>query len=79
MARQIDDFPPRKSIVVTPSKMAAYYASHAIDKEPHPLPGKCNWMLKVVCSIANMFQPFSEYTSTIIYPGYIRNLAVNIT
>jgi hypothetical protein len=34
---QIDDFPPKKSIVVTPSKMAAYYASHALEKEPHPL------------------------------------------
>ncbi|KAE9375394.1 hypothetical protein N431DRAFT_555828 [Stipitochalara longipes BDJ] len=33
----IDDFPPRKSIVVTPTKMAAYYASHALEKEPHPL------------------------------------------
>jgi hypothetical protein len=33
----IDDFPPRKSIVVTPSKMAAYYASHALEKEPQPL------------------------------------------
>ncbi|CAL3972824.1 unnamed protein product [Diplocarpon coronariae] len=33
----IVDFSPKKSIVVTPSKMAAYYAAYALDKEPHPL------------------------------------------
>lgn len=33
----IDDFPPKKTIVVTPAKMAAYYASHALDAEKHPL------------------------------------------
>ncbi|KAK2625822.1 hypothetical protein QTJ16_005134 [Diplocarpon rosae] len=33
----IADFPPKKSFVVTPSKMAAYYAAHPLDKEPHPL------------------------------------------
>ncbi|KAL5321648.1 hypothetical protein ACEPPN_009608 [Leptodophora sp. 'Broadleaf-Isolate-01'] len=33
----IEEFPAKKSIVVTPSKMAAYYAAHALDKEPHPL------------------------------------------
>jgi hypothetical protein len=35
--KQIDDFLPRKSIVVTPAKMAMYYSSHAIDQEPNPL------------------------------------------
>jgi hypothetical protein len=34
---QIEDFPPKKTIVVTPAKMAAFYASHALDKEIHPL------------------------------------------
>ncbi|KAG4426467.1 hypothetical protein IFR04_000349 [Cadophora malorum] len=33
----IEEFPAKKSIVVTPSKMAAYYAAHTLDKEPHPL------------------------------------------
>ncbi|KAL2071396.1 hypothetical protein VTL71DRAFT_12631 [Oculimacula yallundae] len=33
----IDGFPPKNSIVVTPSKMAAYYAAHTLEKEPHPL------------------------------------------
>ncbi|KAH7351084.1 hypothetical protein BKA65DRAFT_250777 [Rhexocercosporidium sp. MPI-PUGE-AT-0058] len=33
----IEDFPAKKSIVVTPSKMAAYYAAHTLEKEPHPL------------------------------------------
>ncbi|KUJ18293.1 uncharacterized protein LY89DRAFT_45107 [Mollisia scopiformis] len=33
----IDDFEPKKSIVVTPAKMATYYENHALDKEPHPL------------------------------------------
>lgn len=33
----IDDFQPKKSIVVPPTKMAMYYTSHALDKEPNPL------------------------------------------
>jgi len=37
---KIEEFPAKKSIVVTPSKMAAYYAAHTLDKEPHPLLSK---------------------------------------
>ncbi|CZS88046.1 hypothetical protein WAI453_000442 [Rhynchosporium graminicola] len=33
----IECFPVKNSIVVTPSKMAAYYAAHTLEKEPHPL------------------------------------------
>ncbi|TVY73342.1 hypothetical protein LSUE1_G008512, partial [Lachnellula suecica] len=33
----IEDFYPKKSIVVTPVKMAAYYQTYTLDKEPHPL------------------------------------------
>jgi len=28
---------PKKSIVLTPTKMAAYYADHALENEIHPL------------------------------------------
>lgn len=33
----IEDFAPKKSIVVMPSKMAEYYSSHALDNEAQPL------------------------------------------
>ncbi|CZR52996.1 uncharacterized protein PAC_02874 [Phialocephala subalpina] len=33
----IEDFSPKKSIVVMPSKMAEYYSSHALDNEVQPL------------------------------------------
>ncbi|KAI9055854.1 hypothetical protein LZ554_000793 [Drepanopeziza brunnea f. sp. 'monogermtubi'] len=33
----IEEFSPKKTIVITPTKMAAYYAAHSVDKEPHPL------------------------------------------
>ena len=33
----IEDFTPKKSIVVTPTKMAAFYAGNALEKEIHPL------------------------------------------
>lgn len=33
----VKEFPSKCSIVVTPSKMAAYYESYALEKEPHPL------------------------------------------
>ncbi|RDL39010.1 uncharacterized protein BP5553_03350 [Venustampulla echinocandica] len=33
----IDDFQPKKSIVVTPEKMAAYYSRYSLQNEPHPL------------------------------------------
>ncbi|KAM3074332.1 hypothetical protein ACMFMG_002856 [Clarireedia jacksonii] len=32
----VDDFAPKKSIVITPLKMAAYYGDHPIDREIHP-------------------------------------------
>ncbi|CAD6442533.1 28b041ef-dfbf-48f0-8e2b-1840cb53fe90 [Sclerotinia trifoliorum] len=32
----VDDFAPKKSIVITPSKMAAYYSAYPIGKEIHP-------------------------------------------
>ncbi|KAG9235486.1 hypothetical protein BJ875DRAFT_483213 [Amylocarpus encephaloides] len=33
----IDDYSPKKSIVVTPDKLARYYTTYAVDDEPHPL------------------------------------------
>lgn len=33
----IEDFPPKRTIVVTPAKMALYYTSHALETEIHPL------------------------------------------
>ena len=34
---KIDEFPNKKSIVVTPSKMAQYYSTYPVDNEIHPL------------------------------------------
>lgn len=33
----VEDFHPKKSIVVTPTKMATYYTNYTLEKEPHPL------------------------------------------
>ena len=38
--RKIDEFVPKKSIVVTPDKMYTFYANHSIDRETHPIAGK---------------------------------------
>lgn len=40
---KVEDFNPKKSIVVTPVKMATYYANYPLEKEPHPLLCKSVW------------------------------------
>ena len=45
--KQIDHFQPKKSIVVTPSKMALYYSRHALDHEPNPLVCMCSILRKI--------------------------------
>lgn len=37
MIAQIEEFESKKSIVITPDKMAQYYRLHALEKEHHPL------------------------------------------
>jgi hypothetical protein len=39
-SKQIEDFDPRKSIVVTPDKMAAFYGNHSVDDEVYSLISK---------------------------------------
>ena len=34
---KINEFEPKKKIVVTPAKMAMYYTSHVLDTEPKQL------------------------------------------
>jgi len=39
-SEKIEDFHPQKSIVVTPDKMATFYAKHSVDDEVYPLISK---------------------------------------
>lgn len=58
--------------------MAAYYASHALEKEPHPLLSKYP-ILFTVKSHLTPSQPSSEHSRMNTYAVYTKTWVVSIT
>jgi hypothetical protein len=64
---QVDDFAPKKSIVITPLKMAAYYGAYPIDREMHSYTCRLHQRglakNKLLTFVSSYFQIYFEFSN----------------